>query len=356
VRSKFVRFIKIEVVVLLLLGVLFIVLMVRVPARNTLERPLGPTLAIQYATPTALEGVGNVVAKSADTDESAALTLQPTNEPKPKPRCGGPESMIILAIGADNTSGYYYGLADVIRAVRVDFVDPGVAILAFPRDLWVAIPGLEDLRGKTHGRANQAYFFGNLYRLPGGGPTLLAQTLYDNFGLISNHYLAINMTVFTRAVDTLGGIDLYIPLPVDGRTQGLSYFEAGWHHLGGAEALKFSRIRLPDSEWHRQRRQNEVLLALRKQVLKPQNLVKLPSLAASTIDDILTDLSLADIAQLSCLLPKIDDEQINSYLIEYDMVTPTITEKGAWVAVPHEEVIRERVADFMDDGVVDEAP
>jgi anionic cell wall polymer biosynthesis LytR-Cps2A-Psr (LCP) family protein len=164
------------------------------------------------------------------------------------------------------------------------------------------------------------------------------------------------MSVFTDMIDAVGGIDIYIPVAVDGREQGLSYFEVGWQNMDGAEVLKFSRIRIPDSEWHRQLRQNEVLLAFRKQLLKPQNLVKLPSLAASTIDDVLTDLSLVDIAKLSCLLPKIEDDRVTSYLIEYDMVTPTITEAGAWVAVPHEEVIRERVADFMDDGIIVETP
>jgi LCP family protein required for cell wall assembly len=357
-RSKSAKIIKIEITVLLLIGLVIIVLLVRAPVKEALERPLGPTLAIQHATSTPLEAVENLATEQVDTDELATSTLQPTNEPKQQldTHCGGPGSMIILAIGADNTRGYYYGLADTIRAVRVDFVNPGAAMLAFPRDLWVEIPGLEELRGRTHARANQAYFFGNLYRLPGGGPTLLAQTLYDNFGLITDHYLAVNMSVFVDIIDAVGGVDIYIPVVVDGREQGLSYFEVGWQNMDGAEVLKFSRIRIPDGEWHRQKRQNQVLLALRNQLLKPQNLVKLPSLAASSLDDVLTDLSLVDIAMLSCLLPKIEEDRVTSYLIEYDMVTPTITDKGAWVAVPHVEVIRDRVADFMDDGFIAETP
>ena len=84
--------------------------------------------------------------------------------------------MILLAVGADNDAGYYRGLADVIRIFRLDFQEPSITLLAFPRDLWVSIPGLEEY-GITAKRINTAYFYGNLYRLPGGGPTLLAQNI-----------------------------------------------------------------------------------------------------------------------------------------------------------------------------------
>ena len=68
--------------------------------------------------------------------------------------------MVILAVGADEI-----GLADCIRAVRIDFVTPSVSVLAFPRDLWVSIPGLEDL-GITQGKINTAYIYGNRYLKP----------------------------------------------------------------------------------------------------------------------------------------------------------------------------------------------
>jgi len=67
--------------------------------------------------------------------------------------------MNILAIGSDaRGANYLYGLADIMRLVRVDFINARVTILEVPRDLWVEIPGISDHYNITHGKMNQAYF------------------------------------------------------------------------------------------------------------------------------------------------------------------------------------------------------
>jgi hypothetical protein len=67
--------------------------------------------------------------------------------------------MLVLAAGADSND-YLYGLSDVIRIARLDFVEPSITVVSLPRDLWVEIPGIEQPYGYTHGKLNQAYFFG----------------------------------------------------------------------------------------------------------------------------------------------------------------------------------------------------
>ena len=48
------------------------------------------------------------------------------------PLCGGPRAMFILLVGSDSRAdNYSAGLADSIRVVRVDFVDPGISYLSF---------------------------------------------------------------------------------------------------------------------------------------------------------------------------------------------------------------------------------
>jgi anionic cell wall polymer biosynthesis LytR-Cps2A-Psr (LCP) family protein len=83
--------------------------------------------------------------------------------------------MNILAIGSDARGNHYlYGLADIIRLVRVDFVNARVTVLEVPRDLWVEIPEISDHYGITQGKLNQAYLYGNkglaYYDGPGEGP------------------------------------------------------------------------------------------------------------------------------------------------------------------------------------------
>ena len=103
--------------------------------------------------------------------------------------------MFILLIGSDTrTDNYHAGLSDFIRIVRVDFINPGLTYLAFQRDLYVEIPWISAHSGITHGKLNQAYFYGNpgigYYDGPGQGPGLLAETLKHNFGVRVDHYLA----------------------------------------------------------------------------------------------------------------------------------------------------------------------
>jgi len=123
---------------------------------NVVGRAVSNTLAIPTVTPT-----GSRIPITAATQ-----TITPTLAPaatEAAPLCGGPRVMFILLIGSDaRRNAYNVGLADAIRLVRVDFVEPGVQLLTFPRDLYTEIPGIENHGGITHGKLNQRGF-GNLF-------------------------------------------------------------------------------------------------------------------------------------------------------------------------------------------------
>src|SRR3990172_4156044 len=77
------------------------------------------------------------------------------------------------------------GLAGALllaMAAGIDYASASAKLISFPRDLWVALP---DLQGYniTEGRINTAYFNGEAYDLPGGGPALAAKTVTVNFGI-----------------------------------------------------------------------------------------------------------------------------------------------------------------------------
>ena len=174
---------------------------------------------------------------------TVTLTPTPTGIPTV---CGGPPAMFILLIGSDaRSNSYTVGLADAIRVVRVDFVDPQIDVLTFQRDLYVEIPGIESHHGITHGKLNQAYLYGNpgyaYYDGPGQGSGLLALTLEHNFGAHVDHYVAMNLPIFDRIVDQLGGIDVDLPYAINGRVKGSSdpnrYFPAGQQHLNGYRTM-----------------------------------------------------------------------------------------------------------------------
>ncbi|MGD8405249.1 MAG: LCP family protein [Anaerolineales bacterium] len=273
--------------------------------------PLGPAIALPTSTwslpatwtPESSEFI------QAQAPGNAA-TLAPSNTPVQALACGGPPVMTILAIGTDSRSdSYLYGLADVIRIVRVDFANPKVTILEFPRDLWVEIPEISDnLNGQDHEKLNQAYLYGNpgfgYYQGPGEGPGLLARTLALNFGVHSDSYVAVNMRTFEKIVDAVGGIKVNLPNGVDGRTaedrSKRLIFPPGIQILNGEEALTLARIR-NEGVFERVSHQNTVLCALQEKLTSPSVIVRIPALVNSFQGSVQTDLTPEQITQLGCL-------------------------------------------------------
>jgi hypothetical protein len=150
------------------------------------SRPLGAALPVSQFTPPPLPPTWTPAANATP----APYVYVNTATPVPlTPLCGGPPVMNILLIGSDTRgTTYTYGLSDVMRVVRVDFVNPSVTMLDFPRDLWVQIPYIAShLDGQNHEKLNQAYLYGNpgdgfhYWDDPSAGPGLLAVTLNLNF-------------------------------------------------------------------------------------------------------------------------------------------------------------------------------
>lgn len=325
-------------VVLAALAITGVVLYPR--ARQQWSAPLGPSLGLPTRTatnppaaPTSIKTSSSVEVDSSRKTEVSDKppTAAPTATKTPAPLCGGPPVMLILAIGADSGTDYNYGLADVIRIVRVDFTIPKVTVLAMPRDLWVEIPDLENPYGVDHGKLNQAYFYGNpgmgYYKGPGAGPGLLARTLEKNFGLRVDHYGAVNMQTFVKIVDAVGGIDLYLPYDVDGRpidekTEDMGYFRAGEWHFNGDQALRFSRIRKKYNDFTRMDHQNMVICALKEKITSPEVLPKIPKIIAAFRDSVLTDLSLEQLSQLACLAPRLTRENLIFTSLPEELLTP----------------------------------
>ncbi len=320
------------------------------------QEPLGPALALPSLTPAPAVSVPASVAPSATDQPSPAAkpTRRPTStatatataatsatpyleslQNAPLPLCGAAQtSMLLLAIGSDTRSGaYLYGLADVIRLVRVDYTLPRVTVLEIPRDIWVQIPDLAPEHGISEGKLNQAYLYGNegmgYYTGTGQGPGLLARTLQLNFGAQPQHYFAANMQTFVKLVNNIGGLDVYLPKTVDGRKADQTnrwdlYFKAGAHHLNGQQALMLARIR-QISTFERAQNQNIVLCAVRDALLNPYNLPKLPQIIQTFDGAVQTDLSPQQMSQLACLMPLLKSENIQFISLPREYLKETRT-------------------------------
>ena len=295
--------------------ILFVFVMAGVGLFRVYRQPLGP--ALELPTPTSVIPTLTTLSFEKEVATGTATEMLPTSTATPQPLCGGPAVMNILAVGSDARGDHYlYGLADVIRLVRVDFVNARVGILEVPRDLWVEIPEIADHYDISQGKLNQAYLYGNqglgYYDGPGEGPGLLARTLSLNFGAQPDHYLAVNMHTFEAIVDAVGGIDVYLPYEISVKSKknpkGFG-IPPGQHHIDGETALWVARIR-QYSTFSRAENQNIVMCALRKKLLSPAVVPAIPKLVGDFRRNVQTDLSPEQINQLACLAQQMNGTDV----------------------------------------------
>jgi len=295
------------------------------------QAPLGPAIAMPTST-WSLPATWTPAPPDFTPSLGATITLAPTGTPVEAAYCSGPPVMTLLAVGTDaRSNSYNYGLADVIRIVRVDFVKAKVTILEFPRDLWVEIPDIaDDIDGQDHEKLNQAYLYGNpgfgYYDGPGEGPGLLARTLALNFGATTDRYVAVNMRTFEKIVDAVGGITVDLPDGMDGRTaedrSARLVFPPGRQTLNGEQALTLARIR-NDGVFERANHQNTVLCALQDKLTSPSVVVRIPALITSFNGAVQTDLTPEQLAQLACIGTKLKGEDIIFVSFPQELFTGT---------------------------------
>ncbi|HZT06083.1 MAG TPA: LCP family protein, partial [Chloroflexota bacterium] len=97
---------------------------------------------------------------------------------------------------------------DTMSVLSIDPVRKNATLISFPRDLWVPIPGLGEQR------INEAYPFGELRHLEGGGAGLAERTMEQNFGLHISHYALVNFTGFQELINMVGGVVIDVPRPI----------------------------------------------------------------------------------------------------------------------------------------------
>jgi polyisoprenyl-teichoic acid--peptidoglycan teichoic acid transferase len=152
------------------------------------------------------------------------------------------------------------GRSDAIVVVRLDPERQYAAFLSLPRDLWVPIPGAGE------GKINSAYFIGETQ---GNGPALARDTISSILGIAIDYTVVADFAGFRSVIDMLGGVPVEIPreiydaqFPTEDYGYTVAHFQAGMEVMNGERALTFSRIRHPDSDFERMRRQQLVLLGI----------------------------------------------------------------------------------------------
>ncbi|WP_109522893.1 MULTISPECIES: LCP family protein [Nocardia] len=151
-------------------------------------------------------------------------------------------------------------------------------LISLPRDSYVSIPG----HGKD--KLNAAFAF--------GGPQLLVQTVEIATGLRVDHYAQIGFAGFAGIVDSLGGIDVCVPMAIDDPLAGID-LQPGCQKLDGPTALGFVRSRATAlADIDRMNNQRLFMAALLKKATSGATLAnpfKLWPLATDTVGSLKVD-------------------------------------------------------------------
>lgn len=282
--------------------------------------------------------------EEASTPEPGVTPTAAVIEEGPKP-WDGSERITILLMGLDYRDWQADESAprtDSMMLVTIDPVARTAGMLSIPRDLWVEIPGFE------HNRINTAYFLGESYDLPGGGPGMAMETVEHFLGVPVDYYAVIYFHVFEDMVDEIGGIDVLVKEDIKISPIGREslILTAKPQHLNGARALAYARARKSEGgDFDRAQRQQQVALAIRDRILGanmvPQLVAKAPKLYDIASSGLRTNLTFDQMLRLGLLALDLPQENIEKGIIgPPDMVQFETLPDGAEVLRPLPDQIR----------------
>jgi len=246
-----------------------------------------------------------------------------------------------LLLGIDRRAdGKGARLADTIIVIVLDRASGHVGLVSVPRDTYVDVG-----EGKP-ARINTVL---QVARRIGQDPLELAKRVVgDTLALPIRHALVLDLAVFERAVDELGGVTLNVPCAIRDRfidtREPTGYrwldLDAGEVRLDGATAALYVRSRHGRSDFSRARRQQAVLLGLRAELESAGGLARLPALREVFERSVHTDLRRYQLLDLGRRVLAAGPERLHGLVLNHPHVRPIRTEDGSAVL----ELDREAVA------------
>lgn len=253
----------------------------------------------------------------------------------------GAGRVTVLLLGLDYrdwSSNEKASRSDTMILLTLDPQTKTAGILSIPRDLWVSIPGFK------HGKINTAYYLGDAYQIPGGGPALAVKTVENLLGVPINYYAQIDFGAFVRFIDEIGGVKINVPSEITIDLLGTGSktkkkLKPGNQILPGEWALAYARARYTDGgDFDRARRQQQVIMGIRDRILSldilPVLIQKAPTLFNELSSGIRTNLTLDEVIKLALLAKDVPEQNIQRGLIDKDNVYFGNSPDGLSILIP----------------------
>lgn len=218
----------------------------------------------------------------------------------------------ILLVGID-TRNVASGLknTDSMIIATYNYETKSITMTSFPRDFYVKVPN-----ENWYTKVNGLYAIGE-NKKKGDGLNYLKKALESITGIPIQYYAMIDLQGFRSVVDIMGGINVNVentftdycyPAETDSKSvhfcdliNGMAEtitFTKGEQKMNGAVALKYSRSRHSGdngegSDFYRARRQQNVLVSMRNQILSSDTLLN-PKKVLSIIEALQNNLTLSE--------------------------------------------------------------
>jgi LCP family protein required for cell wall assembly len=268
-------------------------------------------------------------AASGTLTEPPTATPSPTPTPRPVPAWAKDGRLNLLLVGADAGPDRWSLRTDTMILLSVSVKSGRAALFGIPRNLTgvplapesaAAVPG-----GRFPGMLNALYVYamGHPNKFPGGanrGYRAVAGAVQELVGVPLDGMVVVNLAGFVRLVDELGGLWIDIPerlhdssYPLeDGSGLITIDFAPGCQHLSGRMALAYARSRHQDSDYGRMHRQQDVLLALRRQLDPVELAPRVPRLLQIARDNLWTTLKRSDVKDMAKLAERVNVRRIRT--------------------------------------------
>jgi len=254
---------------------------------------------------------GDMLGSDRPTENASISTVRSAGDPF------AGRALNILVIGSDSRAGDNNDLtggdsidgqrSDTTFILHVSADRTRVEVLSIPRDTLITIPACvynDNSRvpgsGATRQKFNSAFSYGS----SGSKGTLASgvactiKTVETMSKVRIDGFVVVDFAGFAKIVDTIGGVDIYLPCKVKSPKADNLNLPKGVNHLDGATATSYARARtgvgLGDgSDLMRIQRQQALFMAVAKKVLAMNYLTNLGTLygfVGSVADSVTTDL------------------------------------------------------------------
>ena len=246
------------------------------------------------------------------TEEDGTLTFEGAELPSVAQSGRRDGVYTFLLVGQDTGGG---GNTDTMMLITFDSVNQELHGMSLPRDTMINV-------STSSKRLNAVYNY-NKGRDPDTqlekGITALKREVGKLTGIIPDYYVVIQWEAVGQLVEAIGGVWFEVPFDMDydDPAQDLHiHLKAGYQELNGEEAMGLIRwrhnndysVQYPTGDLGRVETQQAFLKAVAAECLKPDILLKAPSLAQIFIEHVSTDLSVGNLLAFAQLAMGMDAE------------------------------------------------